>query len=295
MAFVTASSVSSLAVQLLVRSLTLPRTVLRLQGRDISAPSGGTTTIRVPLPREAQVQTTPGAEVTPIDIDEDEAELSVVHVFDASRITDEDLTLSIEDFGRQVLAPQVAAVATRAEDELSDELNDLPADLSFPADPATLDDEEWRRDMEDRVLEAGEILDDSDVPSDSRFFAVSASVARRLLRIDKFTASNQRGDGGSALEGATLGRLGGFEFVKSTGLTAGEAAAYHRSAFGFAMLPPMAPSSGTSATATEQSLSVRWVRQWNPSRLSEESVVSVFAGATAIDLDRVVKLDTAAP
>jgi len=40
-------------------------------------------------------------------------------------------------------------------------------------------------------------------------------------------------------------------------------------------------------------VSVRHIMQYNPSTLSVESVVSVFAGAAVIDADRCVKFDTA--
>ena len=293
MPFLTADIISSLTVELLVRSLVLPRTVLTVPGREVAGPAGGKVTIRIPVPRTARVQTTPGATITVDPVTENQAEITVRHIYDATRITDEDLTLNLENFARQVLMPQVAAVAVGAEDELVALFNSLPADLSFPADPATLDDDAFLRAYEDKILEAGEILDNANVPAGNRYMAVSPSVARRLLRIDKFTRVDASGER-TALRQAIIGSLYGFEFVKSNALTAGTAVAYHESAFAFCALPPAAPGGEvSSATANRDGVSVRHIMQYNPSTLSVESVVSVFAGAAVIDADRCVKFDTA--
>ena len=299
MPFLTAEQISRLAVELLVRRIVLPRTVLRVPGRDFAGPSGGTVTLRVPVPREAREQETPKTPITFDDTDEVPQTFQVRHIYDGEQVSDEDLTLSIEDFGRQVLAPQVAAVATRAERELAAAMNDLTAETSFPIEPADPGDEDHAG-LEDTILEAGELLDNDDVPAGDRTLAVGSRIARRLLRNPKLVKVNESGSP-DALRQASLGNLYGFEIVKSAALTSTEATAYHRSGFAFATVTPVSPQgAASSSTAARDGITVRVIRQYNPSILSEEVVTSVFAGALALaeddpptDFVRSVKIDTA--
>lgn len=299
MSLLTAERISELAVELLARSVVLPRTVLRVPGRDFAGPSGGTVTLRVPVPRTAREQVNPKDPITFTDTDEVPQTFTVRHFYDGDQVSDEDLTMSVVDFGRQILAPQVAAVATRAEVELADAMNDLTAELSFPIEPADPADENHAG-IEDTILEAGEKLDDDDVPAGGRTLAVGSRIARRLLRNPKLVKVDESGSP-DALRQARLGFLYGFEIVKSAALTSTEATAYHRSGFAFATVTPASPQGAvSSATATRDGITVRVIRQYNPSILSEEVVTSLYAGALAIAEDdpatiftRSVKIDTA--
>lgn len=287
----TAARISALAVELLGRQLVLVATVSRVPGRDFSGPSGGAVTLRVPVPRTARVQETPGSPIVFDAISETPVTCTVNHVYDGVRVTDEDMSLSVENFARQFLVPQTEAVARRGEQFLSDVMNDLDADLYFPAD--TVDLADWdEKGYEDRILEAGELLDQNDVPAGDRYMAVSPYVARRVLRVDKFTRVDASGER-TALRQAMLGDLYGFRFVKSNNLAPGRAVAYHTSAFAFGTLSPVAPAGVVeSATAEDGGVAMRAIRQYNPSILSEESVISTFVGATEVDDARRVVIDS---
>jgi hypothetical protein len=292
MALLTAERISALAVTLLARALVLPRTVLTVPGPEFSGPSGGTVTLRVPVPRTARVQATPGDPITFDPMTETPVPVQVTHIYDGTRLTDEDLSLNLEDFGRQVLMPQVEAVARRGEDELAAVMNTVGADDTLPADPVDPGDATYLHELEDAILAAGETLDNADVPAGDRWAAVSPSVARRLLRIDKFTAVDASG-AATALRQAVLGSLYGFTFVKSNGLDSGTALLYHESAFAFGSMPPANPAGAAwSTTAEHEGLALRHIRQYNPTILSDESVVSLFAGATQVEADRTFKYDS---
>lgn len=287
MAFLTAGQISGLAVELLSRRLVLPMTVSRVPGEEFRGDNGDTVTIRVPVSRTAQIQTTPGDPITPVDIDEDSADVSVVQVFDATRLTDHDLTLNIAQFGRQVLRPQTDATARGLEDQLADEMNGLAADASFAATATDADTKE-------QLLFARETLTDADVPPEDRWFAVSPAIATRVIGHPDFSRVNTSGSDRTLRRGE-IGSLYGFRFIESNALTSGEALAYHESGFGFATFPTAemeGQAAVQSSVVTEQGLSLRWLKQWNPTNLSQESVVTAFAGAGVVDLDRIVKFDT---
>ena len=290
----TSAPISRLAVALLRRQLVLAGTVLRVPGGEYAGPSGGTVTVRVPVPRQARVQTA-GNQITYDPVDEVSLDVVVKHLYNACHVTDEDLTLSLENFGQQVLAPAVAAVAEGAEDELVTVMNALTADgtiewaatSSSDADKAT-------------VLAIRQRLTESGCPAGNRYVAVAPDIATRLLSIDSFVEADKRGST-TALSQAIIGQVYGLTFVESAGITDGTAIAYHQSGFALASLSPVAPGGGAdSTTAQDGGLSVRHLLAFDVDFLSLASVVSAFAGAAVVDEDdgasvdivRALKVDT---
>lgn len=285
--FLTAKQISRLAVSLLNRSLTLPNTVSKIPGAEYAGPNGGTVTVMVPTPLVAREQVTPGTQITWDDVAESPVDVAVKHLYSAVKVTDEDLTLKLVDFGNQVLMNQVQAVAIKAEDQIAAAMNGVAADASFAATASDADTEAM-------ILAARQALSEANVPAGDRFFAVSPDIATRLLSVDNFVRVDASGSD-SALREAMIGKLYGFTFVESNGLTAGTAVAYHRSGFTWANFPPSGTTNAEGvdmATATEGGVSLRTATQWLPDFLSKGSVVQTFAGASLVDADRVFKLDT---
>ncbi len=283
MAFLTAKGISRTGIALLTRTLVLPMTVTRVPGEDFAGDNGDTISVRVPTPTAARTQATAGTAITYDEMLETLVDVTVSHLYNATRITDEDLSLNLEQFGTQITAKQVKAVATGAEDEIATAMNALAADASIAADGS---------DIEAQILAAREQLGVDDVPASDRWFAVSPQVATFLLSLDKFTRVDASGSD-SALRDAMIGRLYGFNFVESNGLTAGTGVAYHQSGFVFANRTPVAPrGAADSATAMEAGIGMRQIFQYDPDVLSDASVISTFGGAALTDADRVFKLDT---
>jgi len=285
----TSGRISALAVELLYRSIVLPRTVSTVRPDEYNGPNGGTVTVRIRKTRTAQTQTTPGAALNVVDLDEDSVTVSLAHVYDALNLTDEELTYKLEDFASQVLEPQVGAVAIAAENALAGVINGLTAEQSFAA-TASADD------TQDVLLSARAALTDASVPMSDRFLVVSSSIANRLYKVPDFVRADARGDGASsAIRDAIIGRVYGFTVVETPAIDQGEAAAYHRSALAFVnKVPPATPGQVNSAVATRDGIGVRTLRQYNPSNLSEQSVIHTYMGAGLVDGARVVKLGTAA-
>lgn len=290
----TAQQISSVAVALLARTLVLPMTATRIPGGEFAGSNGDTITVRVRTPRSANKQDVPGADVSGLftRIAEVPVDVQVAHLFDGVNVTDEDLSLGIEDFASQVTAPQVSAVAIGAEDEMAAAMNALAATASFALDPSV-------DDTRGVILAAREALGRAEVPMGDRWFAVSPEIATRVLSVPDFVRPDATG-ADSAIREAIIGRLLGFTFVESAGLAAGTAVAYHRSGFAFANRTPVTPRGASdSATATEGGVGLRHILQYNPNNLSDQSVVSTFAGASAVPDDeaatifsRLVKMDT---
>lgn len=283
MAFLNSSQIASLAIPLLHRSVVLPRTVERVAGNEFGGSSGDTITVRVRANRTANVQSTPGDTITLDTIAETGVSLKVNHIYSAAALTDEDLTLNLEDFGAQVLQPAVQAVARKSEQYIADAINGLTADDTVTgsatgADYATV------------IKDAGQALDEADVEAGNRWCAVSPAAARALLDYDAIEDASALGTA-SAVQDAMIGRYAGFTIVKSNALTAGSLCAYHRSAFVMGNRAPVRVAGVDSATASQDGFSLRVVRDFDASKLSEICAVSTFSGAALVDADRAYRVE----
>lgn len=286
MALVTSAAVSSLSLPLLMRNLVLPRTVAMVPGGEFSGPSGGTVTVRVRQPRAAKTHER-GTSITYSDIDEAPVDVSMIELYDATLVSNYELSLDLVDFGAQVTTPQVSAVAVAAEDQIASAMNAEPADGSFDTTAGNQEEETERS-----ILAAREALSNANVPASDRFMAVSPEVATRVLSVDKFTRVDASGDD-DALRNATIGRLYGFTFVESNGLASGTAVAYHRSGFVMGNRMPVAPRGATeTATRTQGGIGIRHIFQYQSDQLSDASVLSTFAGASVVEQNRIFKLNT---
>ena len=285
MAVLTSQGVARTAVGLLSRSIVLPNTVTRVTRDDYPAGNGATVTLRVPSPGSARTQASPGATITYDDVTETGVDVTLSHLYNAKRVTDQELTYSLVDFGAQITSVQVDAVARGAEDLLAAAMNALAAEETYSA-AATDDEAEAIR----VLLAAREALGTANVPAGDRFLAVSPGFATLLLGMKGLRDASQAGDNG-ALRDATIGNVLGFTVVESNALTAGTAVAYHRTSFAFANVLPATPRGATdTATASFGGVALRHIFQYQPDILSDASVVSTFAGAALVDGARVVKI-----
>ena len=290
MAILTAQGISQVAIALLNRALVLPRTVTSVPGTEFRGSNGDTITVRVPQPSAARTQSTPGAALTADDIDEIAVDVTVSHLYHLHNVTDEEATLELEDFARQISRPQVMAVALGAEDQLGTVMNALTADatIEFAASASEAD-------TKAQILAARETLIDNGAPPSDLFAAVSPQVASRILSIEQLTSVSDSGSS-SALRDAMIGRWLGFTFVESAALTDGTAVFYHRSGFAWANFAPVAPRglpSDQVASIAEQGVALRQIFQYAAGNAQDQSLVSTFAGAAAVWEDGASASDAA--
>lgn len=296
MAVLTSQGISRVAIALLTRRLTLPRTATMIPGAEFAGSNGDTITVRVPQPGVSLVQATKGAALVAADVNEVPVDVALRHVYHLKNISDQELSMELEDFARQVTRVQVQAVAVGAEDEIASAMNAQTA-AGAPAQFAAVATPE---DTKNVILTARQMLSEADAPPDGRWFAVSPDVATRVLGVPEFTKVNESGSE-EALRRAVIGNLYGFTFVESNALTAGTAAAYHTSGVAFGLRVPVTPRGATdSSSIVEQGIGLRHVFQYDASTAQDQSLVSTFVGASIVADDspptvfpRFVKIDTA--
>jgi hypothetical protein len=292
MAVLTAQGIARIAIPLLTRSIVLPRTVTMSPVSGFAPPNGETVTVRVRTPRTARTQASAGASITYDDQNEVAVPVTLSHLYDAYHVTDEDLTLTLENFAEQITAPQVASIATAAEDTIATAMNALSADgtIEFAASASAAD-------TKSTILAARQALSEALVPAGDRWAAVSPSIATRVLEVEEFTKVNESGSA-SALRDAVIGRVFGFTFVESPALTDDTALFYHRSGIVMANKKPADPRGATESFAlAADGFNIRQIFQYDPDVLSDASVLSTFAGASVVfedesetEFDRVIKV-----
>lgn len=283
MALLTATQISGLAVELLARSVVLPATVLRAPGTEFSGPSGSSVTVRVRHDRTAHVQQTPGSTIDLDGIDETPVTLTVHHIYNATTLTDEDLSLELVDFGAQVLLPAAVAVSRKAEQYIADAMNGLDAADTVGGTTGS--------DYAAAIKDATLALDEADVPAGARFCAVSPAAARALMDYEPIEDASAYGSP-SAIQDAVIGRYAGFTLVKSNALTPGSLVAYHQSAFVMANRAPAIPAGANDAAVVQESgYALRVVRDFDASKLAEICAISTFAGAAVLDAARAYRVD----
>jgi hypothetical protein len=292
--FLTAPQIAAAALGLLRRDIVLPATVYRNVERDFTTGAGATVNIRKPATAVARTYTdTLRTAGTPITVDDlTETLVPVVmdtHLYSAVACTDEQLTLSIANFGAQVLEPQTVVVAESSENVLATKMNGLASQLTIKLDGT---------DAHTQIINARKLLNKASVPAGDRFLAVSPEVEATLLadpdrRLVTYDGGGPTGQ--NALRDAIVGRLYGFTVVTSNALTAGTAVAYHRDAFAFVMRAPAVPDGAPfGRSVADRGIAMRWIRDYDSGFLRDRSIVSTFTGATVLDAVRAVKLTTSA-
>jgi P22 coat protein - gene protein 5. len=198
--FVTSESISTLAVDLLSAELSLTQTVSQVPSGDVAPPTGGETTLRVPVPREAKIQPR-GANLDYTEIDEVPVDFSIDHIYDGARVTEHQRSLDIVDFGRQVTRNQVRAVVAGAERQLASVMNALPIDEEVTPDGS---------DFDNVIADANALLDEAENPMENRWLAVSpgsrpGSPRRMVSPSPTFRVRSPRRRCGRASSASTAG------------------------------------------------------------------------------------------
>jgi len=293
MAVLTSAPISELAIELLRRQLVLVNTVARVPAGEYAGPSGGTVTVAVPTPRNAREQDSRGRQIVFDEQNETPVNVVLSHWYSGTLVSDEQMTLDITNFGRQIVAPQTESVARAAEDQLAQTMNGLTAseDILWSGRPDPTSDRQT-------VLAVREALTVNDVPAGARFMAVAPDIATRLLNIPGFVEADKRG-ATTALDQAIIGQVFGLTFVESNALDPGTSVGYHSTGFAFGSARPADPGGGAdSTTVSDGGVSLRVVKAFDVGHLSEAVVTSVFAGCAVVPEDdrgtikRAIRIET---
>lgn len=261
----------------LARMLTIAPTVWRDAGGSFKGALNDTITIRVPAYtaansrtlRSGTTRTRKGLFEAPVQVTLDN------NLYRDVVLTDENQTLDIMDFARQVINPMLSGIARGIEDAL---LNDaiLTADYEHEVTVTASD-------PYPDIVQARKHLNDSRVPFSERYLAVGSSVEAALLGSAQFARVDASGTDAAFRDGV-IGRIAGFTTLSAPGIPPDEAYAYHRSAYALSCQAPVVPAGAPSGfTVNQDGFAIRLVQILDSATIENIVAADVFVGASAVE------------
>jgi hypothetical protein len=217
-------------------------------------------------------------------------------------VTDEDMSLKMDDFDERLLAPALEAIAQHVDGAVLT-LRDGVTQVAGTHANADELGQTW--DKPEVLIEAKRVLDTRKVPLRDRYAVVGPTTASRWLNSDLIKRADKSGSTEALREGSIGRNLFGFEAFQ-TGLVGEPAAnpaagqpttevgiAFHRSALALASAPmevPTGANQGQVSVASYRGLSIRVSYGWDIKY--KQTVVSVdfLYGVKLLDPNRAVLL-----
>lgn len=248
---------------------------------DFKNTKDDTITLRVPAYTTARTRALRAASgITLDELDETAVDVTLdTHVYKAIRVTDENMTLDITDFGEQVTAPAMGSVVRKIDDAIATEMVNADPEVTVSLD----EDDPYLGLVDARIG-----LNNANVPMSDRFLAVGSNVEAALLKSDRLSKFDQSGSS-EALREAVIGRMAGFTVVSNNALDPDIAIAAHKTAFVTALVAPVVPAGAAwGETRSYRGFSLRVLRDYLPTDTAgpaDRLLTDTFLG-TGVTMDR---------
>lgn len=255
--FIKAEQVAAQMLGVLERDTVLASFVWRDAVTDFRGAKNDTVSLRVPAYTTARERVMRSSTAIVIDeLDETKVDVTLdTHVYKAIRVTDEEMTLDIVNFGEQVTAPAMGSVVRKVDDALATELS-----LSATEVEVTIDED----DPYLGIVDARIALNNANVPFANRFAVVGTNVEAAILKSDRLSKFDQSGSS-DALREAVIGRMAGFTIVSNAAVDPDVAIFSHRTAFVLALVAPVVPQGASwGTTQSYRGMSLRVLRDYLP-------------------------------
>lgn len=284
--FVKSQKITATALGLLQREIVLPALVWTdaTMASDWVGNEGDTVTIRVPARTTARTRPLRGARtsasegdgiITMDELTEQSVDVTLDEaIYSAVPTTDEEETLDIVDYGAQILAPMVRAVAEGAENKIAKTMQSATYANTVTISAAN---------TFDGFVDARRALNDAHVPMNDRIVVVGSALEAALLKDQHFNRFDQSGTD-SALRDATIGRIAGFpQVIVSQALQPDEGYAFHRTAYSAVMVAPKIPSGASyGARQSLAGVGMRWIKDYDFRNAQDRSMVDFYMGCSPI-------------
>jgi hypothetical protein len=127
------------------------------------------------------------------------------HVIEAFTIYDEEASLSFKELIEFHMQPAAMQMARTSDRILCGQV------IQFKTNNAGRLSEMTASNAKDWILEAQEVMNENKAYQNGRNLVISSNANTQMLKTELFIKANERGDGGTALENARLGRILGFD------------------------------------------------------------------------------------
>lgn len=292
--FITPGVIARTGLATLQNTIVLAGLVWRDFDSDFRGKQGDTVTIRKPAVFDAE-EFDRSQGITLQDVVEDSTPLTLDTIANVSfPVTDEQMTLEINDFQEQLLSPAMEAIAQKIDGDLAEELVDAASSAgqiasatgSTPANVA------YRR--------ARAILGRNKLPVLDRYAVLSPEGISAALG-DDLLISAERAGTTDALREANIGRILGFDNYESQVFGEGpgdkgssDGVAFHKSAVTLAIRPLDAPKglpSDKVSVVNYKGLSLRVTYSYNNTYKQDEVSIDVLYGLKTTREEAAVELD----
>ncbi|OHD15050.1 MAG: hypothetical protein A2Y38_25910 [Spirochaetes bacterium GWB1_59_5] len=211
-------------------------------------------------------------------------------------VTSEDLTLHLEDFAAQLLAPATEAIAQKIDRDILA----LKSNVTQVAGTGT--GFEWTK--PEALIEADRLLNIKNVPPSERAAVVGPTTRANWLNSDIIKFADKSGSTDALRRGSIGSGLFGFDAYMTQNVaqpaqspTTGQpttevGVAFHKTAFAFASAPLALPSDTGEWAATQsyKGLNLRVVKSYDISKKQDVISVDVLYGVDVLDANRAVLL-----
>jgi hypothetical protein len=276
------------ALPLLQRQLVAPYVVTRMSGEAFKGAKGDTVNMRIPGLRAVARDYEWRTRNNPIVLDDIEGLASMPvklnkHVYSATALTDEHLTMDEINLTNEVVGPQTEAIAADYEAKVVAGLRaaavhaDLVLTPSLDVDPHLA------------AVEAKRLMDSKKVaPTNGRVFLVGSDIAAAWLASDRLSLYTSTGETGTpALRDAIIGRLAGSVVIEHNGLNPNEGYYLSPSALLLANLSPVIPAGATAgAQLSANGYAMRLIFDYDSNYLRDRSIVSSYLGLNDVRDER---------
>lgn len=267
---------------LLERDTVLARRVWRNAGGDFAGAEGDTINIKLPafgVARKRAIRGTDKRQASYL------AQRTVAvtltdNLYMKTPLGDAEMTLDVESFEREIIAPQTGGIVRGIEDEIVVEVEDADYHHTVEYDPAIgADDEDG---PVQSLFEASELLTKSRVPSSQRYLAVGSTAKRKLLLSDLLIRADSAGDN-EALRRAELGEIAGIGSVFEVPALHPEAMTlYHQSAFVLGLRAPVVPPDVKGAVGDYNGFAIRVAGITDSDEVIYNAHADVFIGTNHV-------------
>lgn len=295
--FITPSLIAARGLATLYNTTVLAGLVSRDYDSDFTGAQGDTVTIRKPAVFTAE-EFNRGSGIQVQNATEDSVDVTLDTIANVSFVvTDEDMTLEVDDFDGRLLSPAMEAISQKVDGDLAEALVDTAEGVGGGGTSTW--DSSHASSVFTGQLGAKARLSRKKLPTTERYAVFSPEGAGVCLTDDLFVTANQAGST-AGLREASIGRVFGFDTYESqvfgaTNDDAGQAdgVAFHRSAVVLASRPlqrPRGVADSQSATASFKGLGLRVVYSYDNTHKQDEVSVDTLYGVKATRPEGAVQL-----
>jgi hypothetical protein len=273
---IKAERVVSTILGLLERGSVLSRMMWRNPAGDFRGAKGDAITIRLPAYSKAKTRLLRSGDArVASSLTERKVVVELTHdLYERVEITDEELTLDIDNFDRQVTVPVAKALVRGVEDAAISLVEGATYDY-------TVNFDSFSRPY-DALIRARRHLNDARVPDDGRALVVGSAVDELLLTDDLFVRADQSGST-EALRNAQTGRIAGVNVYQVPGLAPGEAYMFHQTAFVLSTRAPMVPRGAPWGTTMDwEGFALRVVMAIDPEEVIDNFNADTWYGTNIV-------------